>query len=244
MRRIDQWPHAHFDISAAGRLCAGESRVRSITNIIHFARRLWGRLALIVALLACSPIAHGRADPVCSWDNAMSKLKRMGSNGTPNIWDSVEFDDGSGPALFVGGTFDTTIDSDLRGIGKWTGDHWDSLDGGVSKDGKKGIVYSLAVFDDGSGDGPALFVGGSFKMAGDVLANNIAKWDGKKWSPLGSGSSSSKRYARQRCIRRSLDAHRGRELHNRRRASNQGCRVLEREELVGSGNKRAGHLST
>ncbi len=32
-----------------------------------------------------------------------------------------------------------------------------------------------------------LYVGGSFIMAGNTAVNNIAKWDGKNWYPLGSG---------------------------------------------------------
>ena len=44
-------------------------------------------------------------------------------------------------------------------------------------------VHALAVFDDGSG--PALYVGGLFETIGGVAANNIAKWDGATWSPLG-----------------------------------------------------------
>jgi hypothetical protein len=50
-------------------------------------------------------------------------------------------------------------------------------------------VFVLTVFDD-DGDGPnppALYAGGWFTMAGGVPANNIAKWDGTSWSPLGQG---------------------------------------------------------
>ena len=48
-----------------------------------------------------------------------------------------------------------------------------------------GIVFALAVFDDGGG--PALYAGGAFQAAGGVAAARIAKWDGSAWSPLGSG---------------------------------------------------------
>src|SRR5262245_793219 len=46
-------------------------------------------------------------------------------------------------------------------------------------------VSSLAVLDDGSG--PALYIGGEFLRAGNVVANGIAKWDGAHWSPIGRG---------------------------------------------------------
>jgi hypothetical protein len=48
----------------------------------------------------------------------------------------------------------------------------------------------MAVFDDGTG--PALYAGGDFTTAGGVSANNIARWNGTAWSPLGSGVSGSK----------------------------------------------------
>jgi len=45
---------------------------------------------------------------------------------------------------------------------------------------------ALVVFDDGTG--PALYAGGFFGTAGGVTVNNIARWDGASWSPLGSGT--------------------------------------------------------
>src|SRR5262245_47607892 len=52
--------------------------------------------------------------------------------------------------------------------------------------GVDGDVNATVVYDDGSG--PALYVGGSFTIAGDVWASNIAKWNGTSWSALGSGT--------------------------------------------------------
>ena len=51
--------------------------------------------------------------------------------------------------------------------------------------GLNGDVSAVAVYDDGNG--AALYVGGDFTVAGHVVANNIAKWDGTQWQPLGSG---------------------------------------------------------
>ena len=44
-----------------------------------------------------------------------------------------------------------------------------------------------ATFDDESGGGPMLYVGGYFTAAGGTSANYIARWDGTAWSALGSG---------------------------------------------------------
>ncbi|MBI1854220.1 MAG: hypothetical protein HYR85_28105 [Planctomycetes bacterium] len=47
-------------------------------------------------------------------------------------------------------------------------------------------VNSLAVYDDGTG--PALFAAGILRVAGDVRVNDIARWDGIRWSRLGAGT--------------------------------------------------------
>ena len=48
--------------------------------------------------------------------------------------------------------------------------------------GANGTVYATVV--DGSGN---LYIGGDFTIVGEVLANNVAKWNGSAWSALGSG---------------------------------------------------------
>ena len=41
-----------------------------------------------------------------------------------------------------------------------------------------------AAVADGSGN---LYIGGNFSVVGDTLANRIAKWNGTRWTGLGSG---------------------------------------------------------
>ena len=48
--------------------------------------------------------------------------------------------------------------------------------------GTDGTVLAFAVDDSEN-----LYIGGLFQVAGNVAANNIAKWDGTNWSALGSG---------------------------------------------------------
>jgi hypothetical protein len=45
--------------------------------------------------------------------------------------------------------------------------------------------WSMTVFDDGQG--PTLFVTGSYTSVGDVPIDGIAKWDGSTWSPFVNG---------------------------------------------------------
>jgi hypothetical protein len=100
------------------------------------------------------------------------------------------FDDGTGPALYAGGAFDTIDGRPANGIAKWDGTVWTSLGGGVGPMARgcggwgKGVV-TLTAFDDGTG--AALYVGGTFCTADGGPANGIAKWDGTIWTSLGSG---------------------------------------------------------
>ena len=60
-------------------------------------------------------------------------------------------------------------------------ENWAS-DFGSTIPGVNGYVNALAL--DGSGN---LYAGGDFTTAGGVSANRVAKWNGSKWSALGSG---------------------------------------------------------
>ncbi|MCZ7652101.1 MAG: hypothetical protein M5U13_13445 [Thermoanaerobaculia bacterium] len=92
------------------------------------------------------------------------------------------FDDGGGPALYVGGSFSEAGGLPAHGVARWDGAAWSAL-GGFGSDGVDGEVFGLAVFDDGSG--PALFVGGNFDSAGGLSAQNLAAWDGEAWRVVG-----------------------------------------------------------
>ena len=94
------------------------------------------------------------------------------------------FDDGSGPALYVGGDFTASLS--FLGQNPVPASHvWGASLGALGA-GVGASVRALTVFDSGSG--PALVAGGSFSTAGGAPANAIAAWDGTNWSPLGSGT--------------------------------------------------------
>ncbi|MHC1762879.1 MAG: hypothetical protein AB9869_01045 [Verrucomicrobiia bacterium] len=57
--------------------------------------------------------------------------------------------------------------------------NWSSM-GGIP--GADRSVFAVVV--DGSGN---LYIGGSFSLAGEVVANSVAKWDGSSWTALASG---------------------------------------------------------
>ena len=82
----------------------------------------------------------------------------------------------------MGGNFTTAGGVAVNSIAKWNGttSTWSALGAG----GINGQVSALAA--DGAGN---LYVGGTFTFYDGDMAkvNNIAKWNGTKWSALGSG---------------------------------------------------------
>jgi hypothetical protein len=99
-------------------------------------------------------------------------------NGTDS-WVSAlsAFNDGSGPALALGGNFANVGGIAANHSAKWDGANWSALGNGMN-----GVVHVLAMFDDGSG--PALHAGGSFSSALDSGDSYLAKWG----NPIGCGT--------------------------------------------------------
>jgi hypothetical protein len=112
----------------------------------------------------------------CTWDTGFTV-----ADLDDEVFAMTVFDDGSGPALYVGGHFVAASGVLANNIAKWDGSVWSALSG-PSGAGVNDEVHALAVFDDGSG--PALYAGGQFGSAGGVIANRVARWNGNEWSSL------------------------------------------------------------
>lgn len=93
------------------------------------------------------------------------------------------FDDGSGPALFVGGTFTTARGVTVNRVAKWNGSSWSALGSGLGASSSPS-VDALLVFDDGSG--PKLHAGGNFTSSGAATVRYVARWTGSTWVQVGS----------------------------------------------------------
>jgi hypothetical protein len=129
------------------------------------------------------------AKSIAMWDGEAWHALGAGVDGTTMIPGRVmamtTYDDGSGPALFVGGFFYRRFGGPGDQIAKWDGAFWYPLGDGLGDWPNSYVVQALAVYDDGSG--PALYVGGDFEFAGATRVNSIARWNGSEWSALGSG---------------------------------------------------------
>jgi hypothetical protein len=86
---------------------------------------------------------------------------------------------GAGEEIYAAGDFPGAV-------ARWNGAQWSILGPGLSG-GTGAHATSLAVYDDGSGAAPSLYVGGQFFAAGGTFLSNIARWDGNIWISPHSG---------------------------------------------------------
>jgi trimeric autotransporter adhesin len=116
---------------------------------------------------------------IAKWNG--SSWSALGAGLTPaGVTCLAVYDDGSGAALYAGGTFTTSGATSASKVAKWDGSSWSAISTGMN-----GTVTALHVFDDGAGS--ALYLGGGFTTAGGVSADRVAKWDGTSFSALSTG---------------------------------------------------------
>ncbi len=102
----------------------------------------------------------------------------IGAVFATTLWDP----DGSGSEtskIVVAGSFFAAGNTMADGIALFdrTNNQWSALDTGIAGD-----VFALAVMPNGD-----LIAAGKFLIAGGVIVNNIARWNGTYWSSLGTG---------------------------------------------------------
>jgi hypothetical protein len=86
--------------------------------------------------------------------------------------------------LYAGGIFANAGGVAANQVAKWNGTAWSNLGSGV-RTNESSYVQSLTIDTAGT-----LYAGGIFTGAGEVVANNIAKWDGSEWASLPSATGS------------------------------------------------------
>lgn len=124
------------------------------------------------------------ATNIARWDGTQWSALGAGLDGSVN---ALAYANG---VLYVGGTFTHAGSVPAFSVARWNGSIWSDL--GVGVHGGFGAVWALAV------DGPNVYVGGQFLNAGGtnnifgglgggLEVANLARWDGQRWSALGSG---------------------------------------------------------
>ncbi len=122
--------------------------------------------------------AGGVVDTVLRWDG--SAWSRLDNGPVAALGGMVHrltvFDDGTGAALYAGGSF-------AGGVKRWNGAVWTQV--GANFEAPSGIppaVVDFEVFDAGAG--PRLIAGGGMHTIGGVPVHGVARWNGTAWEPL------------------------------------------------------------
>jgi hypothetical protein len=124
-------------------------------------------------------IASGAYRGIIEWDGVT--IRPIGAVGG-GVSDMVSFDSGGGSTLVVVGPLTSVGGVPVSGVAMWDGVTWSSPGTGIVG---LGSPKTAVVFDEGQG--PRLFVGGDFYLAGGLPAASIARWDGAAWSPVDGG---------------------------------------------------------
>ncbi len=133
------------------------------------------------------------ASRIARWDGAEWSVL-AGPEGVgvdENVHTLATHDDGSGPALYVGGRFENAGGRPATYVARWDGSAWSP----VATAGARRIspmTFLHGVFDlrsIGVAGRSALLAGGVFELedAGDVGTGNFAAWADGQWSPIVGG---------------------------------------------------------
>jgi hypothetical protein len=124
-------------------------------------------------------IAGGRgAAHVARWDGRVWGPMGTGVDGAVRAIAVL------GADVYVGGEFASAGGVAAHGIARWDGARWWPLGDGIagsSDPARPAAVYAIAARPG------EIDVGGRFLSAGGIPSRGIARWDGKRWQPLGAG---------------------------------------------------------
>jgi len=119
---------------------------------------------------------------IAQWNGAAWSPMSTGLNGTVAALAVAQNGD-----LIAGGYFRTAGNLTVNRVARWNGESWTNLGSGI---GSTNVgfplegVTALAVLPNGD-----LVAGGNFALAGGIAVNNIARWNGSAWLPIGTGFS-------------------------------------------------------
>ena len=123
-------------------------------------------------------VGTNKIDGIACWDG--SKWSALG-DGIDGYVKAMVVHDG---ALYVGGSFNTRGSVTATNLAMWRRGRWHQVGGGVPSTYRSVQSQEVKCLVSSGRD---LFVGGEFTQVGNILALNVAKWDGRKWSALGQG---------------------------------------------------------
>ncbi|MBI1849482.1 MAG: hypothetical protein HYR85_03955, partial [Planctomycetes bacterium] len=117
---------------------------------------------------------------IARWNGSAWSALGPGFTGWP--YALIGHDDGTGPALYVGGSFFVLDEANVDNVIRWNGSGWSTLGAGLTQDSFPS-VDALCRYDDGTAT--ALYAGGGFDRSGARAVHGIARWSGSEWLPVG-----------------------------------------------------------
>jgi len=107
------------------------------------------------------------ANDVAKWDGESWSTLGQGVTDLNGIaWSLATFDDGTGPALYMGGEFVEVDGKPISALAKWNGQQWSQV-------GDPPFVFVQSLKTRSDGERTALYAAGGYA---------VAKWDGAKWT--------------------------------------------------------------
>lgn len=124
---------------------------------------------------------------IARWDGAAWSALPGGSliGTVPEGRALAVYDDGSGPKLYIGGSFSGGGTVSSTNLVRWTGLAYSVIPSPPGTQGMGGQVSGLLAVQGGALDG--LYVAGSFVRAGNVTTRGVARYNAAGWSGLGQG---------------------------------------------------------
>jgi hypothetical protein len=121
--------------------------------------------------------------PGCSKQGWIGGFGQYPSFGT--VRDMIEFNDGSGMRLWIGGSIGDAAGTPATLVACWDGARMSVPTGGLTSNTSaygSAEIFDLEIFNG------SLYAAGTFNFSTNVApVNGIARWDGAAWQPLGTG---------------------------------------------------------
>lgn len=129
------------------------------------------------------------------WDSDHWTAIPVGTSGSVQVLRSVPSDDRKTAQLWIGGSFQTDEDdpTPAKFLTLWDGEQLVPAGNGLAKADLHysvqagGFVLALLEVQQTPGLTDGLYVAGDFAFAGQAPVQDVARWDGESWSPVGDG---------------------------------------------------------
>ena len=185
INKIARWDGVRWTEVGQGVGISGDIYSRLEAEVMHLASRN-ARLLVGGYFSAAGSLV---VDSLAEWDGqnwrALGDLPGKAVSG-PVIALAV-----NGQKVFAAGDF-FAASSAPSCVAAWDGNEWSDLGGGIPlripgfpNIRGSGVFYTGVEANRAAADGDTFYVAGFFRRAGTVTVNGLARWDGNRWSSLG-----------------------------------------------------------